>query len=101
VDIVITPVNRIFQTYQNQARIAELNKKHAVKTVQGQRDQVTISKEALRLLAEGRPQPGPKPTAEPPYTAHAASAPPESNPVPETGGDFQPFDFSSPEFQGV
>jgi hypothetical protein len=44
-------INRIFKTYQGQSRIAELNDKNPVKRTQGQRDQVSISKEARTSLA--------------------------------------------------
>ena len=49
-DISIVPVSRVFKTYQGQARIAELNSKNPVKRVQGQRDRVSISKEAKTAL---------------------------------------------------
>ena len=49
-DISIVPVSRVFKTYQGQARIAELNSKNPVKRVQGQRDRVSISKEARTAL---------------------------------------------------
>jgi hypothetical protein len=50
-DIAITTVNRVFKTYQGQARIAELNSKNPVKRIQGQRDRVSISIEARAALA--------------------------------------------------
>ncbi len=49
-NITIVPVSRVFKTYQGQARIAELNSKNPVKRVQGQRDRVSISKEARAAL---------------------------------------------------
>jgi hypothetical protein len=49
-EISIVTVNRIFKTYQGQARIAELNSKNPVKRVQGQRDRVSISNEARAAL---------------------------------------------------
>ena len=49
-DIAIVSTSRIFKTYQGQARIAELNSKNPVKRVQGQRDRVSISKEARTVL---------------------------------------------------
>ena len=49
-NITIVPVSRLFKTYQGQARIAELNSKNPVKRVQGQRDRVSISKEARAAL---------------------------------------------------
>ena len=48
--ISIVPINRVFKIYQGQARIAELNSKNPVKRVQGQRDRVSISKEARAAL---------------------------------------------------
>ncbi len=50
-NITIVPVSRVFKTYQGQARIAELNSKNSVIRVQGQRDRVSISKEARAALA--------------------------------------------------
>jgi len=49
-EISIVTVNRVFKTYQGQARIAELNSKNPVKRVQGQRDRVSISNEARAAL---------------------------------------------------
>ena len=54
---IVVPANRVFKTYQGQARIAELNNKNPVKRVQGQRDRVSISEEARAALtshAQGR-----------------------------------------------
>ena len=51
-DIAISNVNRIFKTYQGQARIAELNSKNPVKRAQGQRDLVSISGEARAALTK-------------------------------------------------
>ena len=39
----IVPVSKVFKTYQGQARIADLNKKSAIKRLQGQKDEVSIS----------------------------------------------------------
>ncbi len=50
-EISIVTVNRVFKTYQGQARIAELNSKNPVKRVQGQRDRVSISNEARAALS--------------------------------------------------
>ena len=58
-DISIVPVNRVFKTYQGQARIAELNKKNPVKRIQGQQDKVSIStaaRDALVSHANGQSQ---------------------------------------------
>lgn len=49
-EISVVTVNRVFKTYQGQARIAELNSKNPVKRVQGQRDRVSISDEARAAL---------------------------------------------------
>lgn len=49
-DVAIVTVSRVFKTYLGQARIAELNSKNPVKRVQGQRDHVSISKEAQDAL---------------------------------------------------
>ena len=49
-EISTVTVSRVFKTYQGQARIAELNSKNPVKRVQGQRDRVSISKEARAAL---------------------------------------------------
>ena len=49
-DFSIVPVSKVFKTYQGQARIADLNKKSQVKRVQGQKDQVTISRAARQAL---------------------------------------------------
>ena len=48
----ILPVSKVFKTYQGQTRIAELNKKSQVKRIQGQVDQVSISKDARQALWE-------------------------------------------------
>jgi hypothetical protein len=50
-EISIVTVSRVFKTYQGQARIAELNSKNPVKRVQGQRDRISISKEARAALS--------------------------------------------------
>ena len=47
----------ISRVYQNQDRIAELNQKYPVKSVQGQADRVTISSTAKRLLQENQDSP--------------------------------------------
>ena len=51
-DFSIVPANKVFKTYQGQTRIAELNKKSQVKRIQGQVDQVSISKDARQALWE-------------------------------------------------
>ena len=47
----IIPVNQIFGKYDHQTRMAELNRKSSVKTIQSQVDRVTISSEALKKRA--------------------------------------------------
>jgi len=47
----ILPVNQIFGKYEQQARLAVLNKKTPVKTIQMQVDRVVISPEALKRKA--------------------------------------------------
>ena len=47
----IIPVNQIFGKYDHQTRLAELNRKSSVKTIQNQVDRVTISPEALKKRA--------------------------------------------------
>lgn len=42
-------INRIFRSYQSQSRIAELNKKANIKSVQGQVDRVDISPQAREM----------------------------------------------------
>ena len=46
--ITIIPVSQIFRKYEQQDRIAELNKKTPVKTIQNQVDRVTISSKARK-----------------------------------------------------
>ena len=47
----IIPVSQVFGRYNQQTRMAELNRKNPVKTVQNQVDRVTISSEALKKRA--------------------------------------------------
>jgi len=47
----ILPVNQVFGKYEQQARLADLNKKIPIKTVQTQVDLVKISPEALKRRA--------------------------------------------------
>lgn len=47
----------ISRVYQNQDRIAELNQKYPVKSVQAQADQVSISSTARRMLQENQDSP--------------------------------------------
>ncbi len=47
----IIPVNQVFGKYDQQTRMAELNRKNPVKTIQNQVDRVTISSEAQKKRA--------------------------------------------------
>ena len=47
----ILPVNQVFGKYEQQARLADLNKKTSVNTIQMQVDRVFISPEALKKKA--------------------------------------------------
>ena len=47
--LTIVPVGQVFGKYEQQARIAELNKKITAKTIQNQADRVTISSEARKV----------------------------------------------------
>ena len=47
----IIPVNKVFGKYDQQTRMAELNRKNPVKTIQNQVDRVTISSEAHKKRA--------------------------------------------------
>ena len=49
-DFSIVPATKVFKTYQGQTRIPELNKKSQGKRIQGQVDQVSISKDARQAL---------------------------------------------------
>ena len=51
--LAIVPANQIFGRYEQQVRIAELNKKVPVKTIQSQVDRVTISTEARKAQVLG------------------------------------------------
>ena len=51
--LTIIPAGQIFGKYKHQARIAELNRKTAVKTIQTQADRVTISSEARKAQVLG------------------------------------------------
>ncbi len=45
-------LNRISRVYQNQVRIAELNQKSPIKSVQAQVDRVSLSPAAKKLAVE-------------------------------------------------
>ena len=47
----IIPVSQVFGKYNHQTRMADLNRKNPIKTVQNQVDRVTISPEALKKRA--------------------------------------------------
>ena len=49
--LAILPVSQLFGRYEQQARMAELNRKSPVKTIQSQVDWVTISPKALKKRA--------------------------------------------------
>ena len=51
--LAIVPASQIFGRYEQQVRIAELNKKVPVKTIQSQVDRVTISPEARKAQVLG------------------------------------------------
>jgi len=51
--LAIIPVGQIFGKYEQQTRIAELNRKIPVKTIQNQADRVTISPEARKAQVLG------------------------------------------------
>ncbi len=90
----ITPLPRVFKSYQTQERYGELNKKVKVKTVQGQVDTVKISARARELLEKG--------PVDPNNTDGALPMPPQSTPAAKTSEKdevFKPFDFSQPSFQ--
>ena len=81
-------ITRVFRSYQTQERIAELNRQSGLKTLQGQRDQVSISPRARELLHEQTektrattPPVTRKPAA--PAPEPAVEAPVESTPAPE------------------
>ena len=62
----IVGIQKASRVYHNQDRIAELNQKHPVKSVQGQEDRVDISQSAKRLLLESQnvnPQSPPQKTS--------------------------------------
>ena len=87
----IIPVSRVFGNYEKQARIAELNKKTPVKTVQSQADRVTISAEARQAMEAGvSPTP-----VEPPKPAVTSSKP---APAPAQA-PFKPTPKATPEFK--
>ncbi len=49
-EISVARLTKVFRTYQGQARMAELNKKNNVRTIQGQVDSVRISDEGRKKL---------------------------------------------------
>ncbi len=61
-DFSIVGIAKASKVYHNQDRIAELNQKHPIKSVQKQEDRVSISPSAQRLLQESQdsnPPPAP------------------------------------------
>ena len=51
--LAIVPVGQIFGKYEQQARIAELNRKTPIKTIQNQVDRVSISSDARKAQVLG------------------------------------------------
>lgn len=49
-DMSVARIAEVFKTYQRQDRMAELNKRSSIKSVQGQVDVVMISEEAQQKL---------------------------------------------------
>jgi len=83
-DFSIVPASKVFKTYQGQERIAELNKKSQVKRVQGQKDQVTISRAARQALWKSLLEDAPQVKVQKP------SAIETSKPAPTPTEDFVP-----------
>ena len=87
-DFSIVPASKVFKTYQGQTRIAELNKKSQVKRIQGQVDQVSISKDARKALWEALlALPIEDPIPAPPQKSTEAET---GKPEPTTTEDFTP-----------
>ena len=87
-DFSIVPASKVFKTYQGQTRIAELNKKSHVKRIQGQVDQVSISKDARQALWEALlALPIEDPIPVPPQKSSEAEA---GKPAPTPTEDFTP-----------
>ncbi|KMP12034.1 hypothetical protein UZ36_02395 [Candidatus Nitromaritima sp. SCGC AAA799-C22] len=90
----IIPAGTILRNFEQQARMAELNKKLTVKTVQRQVDRVSISPEARQAQATGvvptRSEPQP-PTFSPPRSMPAAN--PSPPPSAASKPDFTPMSF--------
>ena len=53
-DFSIIGIAKASKVYHNQDRIAELNQKHPVKSIQGQADRVSISASAQQLFLESK-----------------------------------------------
>ena len=83
-DFSIVPVSKVFKTYQGQARIADLIKKSQVKRVQGQKDQVTISRTARQALWKSLLEDAPQ------VAVQESSAKQTSKPAPIPTEDFVP-----------
>lgn len=49
-DMSVARIAEVFKTYQRQDRMAELNKRSSIKSVQGQVDVVRISEEAQQKI---------------------------------------------------
>ena len=82
----IQRIGRIFQIYQTQERIADLNRQAQLRTVQNPSDRVTISSRA-RELAEGKGKPRK-------VSEDTPEAPPEPPPAPASAPPAPPADDS-------
>lgn len=84
-NLSVSQIGRIFQTYRTQERIADLNRQSRVNTVQIQQDQVTLSTQAREFLENlNRRSPG---STIPPASAPAPQAPAPR--APARGLDFE------------
>ncbi|CAI2717405.1 hypothetical protein [Nitrospina watsonii] len=62
-DFNVGNVSRAFQVYQNQSRIADLNRQSNLRTAQVQADRVSLSTEAQRLFEAGLTRKEPPPAS--------------------------------------
>jgi hypothetical protein len=65
-DFSVVGIEKASRVYNKQDRIAELNQKHPVKSVQEQEDRVSISQSGKRLLLESQ---NPNPPSASPKTS--------------------------------
>lgn len=92
----IIPINQIFGRYEQQTRIAELNKKTPIKTVQRQVDRVTISPEARQAQVTGV-APERSEVSKPLFTASKDTPkqkPSSSETKPTSDTEFEPMSFT-------